>query len=138
MGYSPLLWGKEAWHFIHYVALAYIPSEENKNSYMNFFNSLPDTLPCPICGEHFKQNMQKYPPRFDSSNDLFEWTVDMHNLVNRENGKVELTYKEAIYEINKKRAIGAFNSPSFKGLLLSFGIITGIMFLSYAISKKMK
>ena len=109
MGYSPLLWGKEAWHFIHYVALAYIPSEENKSSYMNFFNSLPDTLPCPICGEHFKQNMQKYPPRFDTSNDLFEWTVDMHNEVNKQNGKKVLTYEEALNEILKNSETNYYN-----------------------------
>ena len=85
MGLSPKLWGREGWRFIHFVAVTYQPSK--KEEYLKFFQNLPEILPCPVCGEHFKQNMAELPPRMESNQTLFEWSVDMHNLVNKETGK---------------------------------------------------
>jgi len=50
MGVSPKHWGKEAWKFIHWVALTYPnkPNEKDKKNYLKFFESLQDVLPCPI------------------------------------------------------------------------------------------
>ena len=37
MGFSPLIWGRQAWHFIHMVALTYPnnPTEADKKNYLN-------------------------------------------------------------------------------------------------------
>lgn len=103
MGYSPLLWGKEAWHFIHYVALNYPdhPTDEDKRSYKLFFDLLPVVLPCPFCGVHFEETKQRIPIRLESTKELFEWTIDMHNEVNKMNNKPVLSYDQALAEINK-------------------------------------
>ena len=105
MGVSPKHWGREGWKFIHWVALTYPhkPTDKDKKNYLRFFESLQDVLPCPICAQHFKQNMKKYPPRFDSSSDLFEWTVDMHNAVNESNGKKKISYESALKKVSKKK-----------------------------------
>jgi hypothetical protein len=97
MGYSPQLWGKQGWHFIHYVALNYPinPTPEDKKKYLDFLNNLHQVLPCPFCGMHFKENMEKHPPRLDNREEFFNWTVDMHNFVNELNGKKKLTYAQA-------------------------------------------
>jgi hypothetical protein len=104
MGISAELWGKEAWRFIHYVALNYPenPTEADKSKYLNFINSLPDILPCPICGIHFAGNKEKHPPRLDNTIEFFKWTVDMHNFVNESNGKKTLSYKDAHKQVIKK------------------------------------
>lgn len=106
MGISPEFWGKHGWHFIHSIALAYPdePTEEQKSNYMAFFKTLGDVLPCPICGYHFKENMAKMPPKLDNKTDLFYWTVDMHNEVNKENDKKVLNYQEALDEVLKNNS----------------------------------
>jgi hypothetical protein len=103
MGYSSTLWGKEGWHFIHYVALNYPehPTDEDKRKYKLFFELLCVVLPCPFCAVHFEENMAKLPIRLENSKELFEWTIDMHNEVNKDNGKPILSYEEALAEINK-------------------------------------
>jgi hypothetical protein len=108
MGISPSYWGREAWHFIHYVTLNYPeqPTEQDKKNYLDFLNVLPFVLPCPICGIHFVENMKNIPPRMDSMKEFFEWSVDMHNEVNKVNNTKVLSYQEALDEVvrngNKK------------------------------------
>jgi hypothetical protein len=118
MGISPKMWGKEGWHFIHYVALNYpaTPTEEDKKIYRQFLDSIEHILPCPICGFHFKQNMDKHPPKLDSRLEFFNWTVDMHNFVNVANGKKKLNYHDALEELTK--------DPAYlkKAVMLSAGL----------------
>ena len=103
MGISPDFWGKQAWHFIHSIALNYPenPTEDDKNNYILFLNSLEYVLPCPICGYHFKQNMELTPPKLTNKTDFFNWTVDMHNEVNKSNNKPIITYEQAFKEVIK-------------------------------------
>jgi len=103
MGISPHFWGKQAWHFIHCVALNYPenPTDEDKDKFKTFFYSLEYILPCPICGYHFKENMNQYPIRLESRAELFNWSVDMHNQVNKINNKIELSYDEAYEQLVK-------------------------------------
>lgn len=127
MGYSPTMWGREAWHFIHYVCLNYpdYPTDQQKETYKQFFLNLADVLPCPICGIHFLENLHQNEIRLNSKRDLFEWSVDMHNEVNKSNGKQTLTYEEALKEINKNSARGlhptyAMNFEKIKELDFKF------------------
>jgi hypothetical protein len=112
MGYSPTMWGREAWHFIHYVCLNYpdYPTDQQKKSYEQFFLNLANVLPCPICGIHFLENLHQNEIRLNSKKDLFEWSVDMHNEVNKSNGKPTLTYEQALNEINKNSSRGRYDS----------------------------
>lgn len=128
MGVSPKLWGKEGWRFIHFVAITYDPSK--KEEFLNFFQNLPKILPCPVCGKHFKENMAKMPPRMESNQTLFEWTVDMHNLVNKENGKKSLTYDQAYYEMFPKAKNGYKVSDFANGILLSTAVLGILVFLT--------
>jgi hypothetical protein len=103
----PILnWGSQAWHFIHVVALSYPdkPSNEDKENYKKFFDSLKYALPCPICREGYKENIKKIPIRLDSKRELFNWTVDIHNEVNKKNDKRVLSYEEAYEETLKNGA----------------------------------
>lgn len=104
MGLNPQVWGKNAWHFIHYVALAYPdnPTEQDKLEYRKFLESLQTVLPCAICAANFRKKMETYPPNLDNRQSFFEWTVDIHNKVNEYNHKSILSYDEAMAELKKK------------------------------------
>jgi len=128
MGVSPKLWGKEGWRFIHFVAITYDPSK--KEEFLTFFQNLPKILPCPVCGKHFKENMAKMPPRMESNQTLFEWTVDMHNLVNKENGKKIYTYDQAYYEMFPHAKNGYKVSDFANGILLSTAVLGILVFLT--------
>jgi hypothetical protein len=136
MGMSPKLWGREGWRFIHFVAYTYPdrPKKKDRENYMQFLTSLQNVLPCEICAEHFRQNMKNMPPRMENRKEFFEWTVDMHNTVNKQNGKKEISY-DAAYEqlgkINKQ-----VSTDLLKGLALSSAIITIITLLSYRFTRK--
>lgn len=136
MGYSPKLWGSQAWHFIHMVALSYPekPTDEVKQKYYNFFESLGYNLPCPTCSYHYREKFKKNPPRLESKESLFEWTVDIHNSVNRDNGKPEITYAEAIEQIQKNAR--PTNDYIIYGVSLSVAIITMICLFGYSFRKK--
>lgn len=101
MGYNPNYWGKQGWHFIHFVCLNYPdqPSKEDKTKYKSFFELLPIVMPCPPCGINFEENMKKHAIRLESKKELFEWSVDMHNEVNKETNKRIITYDEAYKEV---------------------------------------
>lgn len=103
MGYNAELWGREGWHFIHFICLNYPdqPTPNDKKEYKQFFELLCKVMPCPPCGIHFEQNMENHPIRLDSKKELFEWSIDMHNKVNALNEKPLLSYEEAYAEIWK-------------------------------------
>ena len=67
-------------------------SDEKRQSYVKFFEAMPDILPCAQCGKHLKENLQILP--VDTS-DLFKWSVDLHNLVNSQLNKPEIPYEKA-------------------------------------------
>jgi hypothetical protein len=74
------------WHTIHVVALSY-PSNPNyaqKRAAKEFYESMAELIPCPMCREHYKEHLKKLPlsPHLDRRDDLFRWTVQLHNEVN--------------------------------------------------------
>lgn len=98
MSVNPRLWGPYGWSFIHYIALGYPdkPSIDIKYRYRNFFISLGDVLPCNTCRKHYKEMISMYPPAMNNMEDLFRWTVDIHNKVNSRLGKPILSYPQAL------------------------------------------
>lgn len=125
MGITPKYWGRQAWHFIHMVAISYPPepTETDKQRYLTFLQVLEHILPCNICGEHFKENMEKHPPRLNSRKDFFEWTVDMHNLVNESNGKSILSYDEAEAQVMKNAKINDPDSYDFNEIKFKLNLL---------------
>jgi hypothetical protein len=96
----PPVWGPMFWMTIHLVALGYpsSPTYTDKRSAKNFFEALANLIPCPICREHYKGHLEKHPisPNLDTNKDLFDWTVKLHNEVNKSLGKPEWTREEAL------------------------------------------
>ena len=96
---KPNIWGPHGWKFMHYVSLGYPdnPSQQDKNNYKRFYYSLKDVLPCDKCATNYETNITEYPidNHLDSRESLIKWVVDIHNKVNVETGKNELSYEDA-------------------------------------------
>jgi hypothetical protein len=100
MNLPPSSWGPFFWHTIHIVALGYPtkPTYGHKKAAKEFIESLAFLIPCPICREHFIQHLKEAPisPFLDRREDLFKWTVTLHNKVNKTLNKPLVSELEAI------------------------------------------
>lgn len=99
MGISPDIWGPCTWTFIHLIVLA---EKENDVShrvvyYKELFTLLQELLPCDKCKKHLKENMEllKNIETIKTKRELFDWTTNLHNMVNKLNGKHEYTLDES-------------------------------------------
>ena len=137
MGFSPNYWGRQAWHFIHMVALSFPdePTQEEKDRYYKFYESLGYTLPCETCSKHYREKFQKNPPNMENSEKLFRWTVDIHNSVNADNGKKQISYEKAKAEL-QKNATGVYSDYLVTGVAVSVSIITMICLFGYSLRKR--
>jgi len=84
-------WGPHLWYSMHFIALGF-PNESSsidKKNYKNFYINLPNIIPCEECSKHLIKNLNEYPidNYLDSRQRLFEWTVIIHNEVNKMLGK---------------------------------------------------
>jgi hypothetical protein len=106
---QPNHWGPSLWRSIHYVALGYpgdtIADADTRDAYIMFFKNLWYVIPCLKCAANYKRHIvYEMPPIegfMESGKTLFEWTVALHNLVNRELKKREWTYEEALEHYTK-------------------------------------
>jgi len=101
MHLPPSAWGPFFWHTMHIVALGYPtnPSYGHKKAAKEFIESFAFLIPCPICKEHFIEHLKESPisPFLDRREDLFKWTVTLHNKVNKKLGKPIVSELEAIH-----------------------------------------
>ena len=100
MSTGPDTWGPHGWKFIHFIALGYPnnPTPEDKEKYKQFFKLFGDMIPCSLCGSHYKKNFNNININnyLNSKNDLIQWTILMHNEVNKSNGKKTYSFQEGI------------------------------------------
>lgn len=98
---DPDVWGPPTWRAVHHIALGYPeragPAEAA--AYRAFFAALGPVLPCGTCADNYRRHVEHELPLTERAlagrDALFAWTVALHNLVNRETGKRELSLPEA-------------------------------------------
>jgi hypothetical protein len=99
MGIEPTLFGPSFWGTMHYVALGAPASLDSyqQSNYKSFYNLIPFIIPCGSCGTHFTEVLNAHPidNSLGSSASLFEWTVKVHNIVNKRLGKSEFSVEDA-------------------------------------------
>ena len=110
MHIPPEVWGPFFWHTIHIAALGYSqePNYSEKKAMKEFLESLKTIIPCPICRNHYISHLAKTPlgPSLDSRKDLFRWTIDLHNEVNKMLGKRSYTETEVLQYYTRLGARG--------------------------------
>ena len=97
--YSFKAWGTPYWQVIHAVTFLYPvenPTEDDKERIRVFIALVPFLLPCPLCGMHFIETVEKSPLSDEvlaSRDALSRWMVEVHNNTNRRLGKTEVPYE---------------------------------------------
>ncbi|MEM3061974.1 MAG: ERV1/ALR-related protein [Nitrososphaerota archaeon] len=122
-------WGRYAWYKFHKKALEYPDNpcrclmEKTAHFYKKDFLKL---IHCPSCIEDYKLMIKKCPIRLGSKHELFEWTVDIHNMVNRKLGKEEICYSEAyrIWDDDFKNQCCHCSSQNVRWILMCDSLIT--------------
>ena len=104
---GPETWGPHGWKFIHFITMGYPsnPSRYDKEHYKEFFTNLSYVIPCGLCADNYKDHLRIYPIDdvvLSDRENLMEWGVKMHNLVNKSNGKEEYTKEKAFKLISKE------------------------------------
>ena len=95
MGIKPEKWGPLFWGALHVAALGC----SNRENLVNFVECYKAIIPCMSCRQHFEEVLASNPvPEVTNPVELFAWTVDVHNLVNKSINKPVLTHEEA-YQI---------------------------------------
>lgn len=136
---NPKIWGKYVWVSIHIIALGYPdkPSNEDKKNYKEYFLNLWKVLPCYKCSINYLRHLEELPidNALVDNMSLFKWTVDIHNIVNKETGKREMPFEEAL-ELYIKLAQGNGNDPIFVTVPHGFDnmIVKGTYMLSFALA----
>ena len=102
----PKIWGKYGWDYFHIVTMGYPenPTKEDKQLYYEYFMAFPNTLPCKKCKNNFLIHLEKYPLTdqvLESRENLVDWGINLHNVVNFYLGKPVLSNQEALQKINK-------------------------------------
>lgn len=89
-------WQPITWNIFHSFALNY--NEKYRNEYITFFDTFKVLLPCNVCKTHYNTQLKKENLTLEKNINkerIFEWTVDLHNLVNKMNYKKQWNYIDA-------------------------------------------
>lgn len=88
--------GPGGWYMLHMLA-AHSKTPSQIEGFLQMLKIVSNHFFCARCREHFRDNYRKFPPPNTNSDDeLFIWTVEMHNRVNAINDKQVVTYRDAI------------------------------------------
>ena len=137
MGISPQLWGPSTWNFLHLSVLAE-PDDFDKGRlilYKQLYTLLQELLPCEKCRLHLKDNMKhlKNIESLKTKRELFDWTTELHNRVNKINNKPIYSYDSAFKlwdDIGKEKISLHTPNPVWKYISISLGMAI-LMYISY-------
>ena len=90
------MWKQNTWLMFHIITKNF--DEQYVGKYEEFFNSFRSAIPCSICRKHYNQNISKPGMTLSENmnNDrIFNWTIDLHNSVNRMHNKRAWEYSIA-------------------------------------------
>ncbi len=113
-----LEWQPLTWHLFHTMALNY--NKDYQSEYIKFFHSIKFIIPCKVCKEHFIKNITSKPEMYIENNinedKFFNWTIDLHNSVNKMNHLSQWSYQQA----KEYYTIHNFNDQVFKSFILEY------------------
>ena len=110
------VWGSNMWKLIHYCAFfAPKPMTQEWNvAFKAFMVCLQYCLPCALCKNHLKENLHNIS--VDSYKSVFEYTVDLHNIVNKQLHHPTMSLEEAtrLYSPHNQRLVAQNASTTFR------------------------
>ena len=105
-------WANPIWAIIHFCTL-YAPYKIDKNfntCYKAFLSCLRYCLPCPKCRKHLEDNLSALDiDNYMLTNEsLFDYSVKLHNMVNKQLGKPIISIEDA------KKIYDPYRQPSIQ------------------------
>jgi hypothetical protein len=95
MNFHASIWGPHYWFFLHTVAESYpmSPNDVTKRKYYDLITNMPLFIPDAEIGDKFSKMIDRYPvtPYLDNRDSFVRWTHFMHNKINVQLGKEELS-----------------------------------------------
>ena len=132
-------WGPYFWGSLHLACLSTNVelSEQEKETFRTFVDSLTKLLPCPMCRVHFAEVLEKNPIELalQSGPELFSWSVAVHNEVNISIGKPVYTVEEAFTYWAGEMSIEKQNDMKFDPVVIMVVIIVMMMLAFFFINK---
>lgn len=98
---GPNIWGPHLWKALHMISIGYPsePNEEQKQNYKYFFENVYKVIPCYVCSNNYKKHLIELPivsETMKNRQNLAKWLINIHNIVNKEHGKIEIDPDEAL------------------------------------------
>lgn len=138
---SATIWGPKYWFVLHTIAQNY-PIDINdvtKKKYYEFIHNVPLFIPDQEMGNRFGVLLDKYPlsPYLDSRTSFIKWMHFIHNKINSQCGKKEITMEESMNEYYKHyRSLETLTTEDkirrekmvFGGFILASLILAGLMY----------
>ena len=135
------IWAPCTWKAVHIIALGYpkTPNQQDQMNYKDFYMALGAVLPCYKCSVNYKKHIEDLPINnyLDSTNKLFEWTVKLHNIVNKELGKKEITVDEA-FKIHTNNMKCSDNNKNYKDAIFITVIVALLLIITALFVQKKK
>ena len=98
--FDPKVWGPHFWFFLHTITHTYpeYPNTVSQRKYYDFIQNLPLFIPNPEMSNRFISYLDKYPvsPYLANRDSLIRWMHFIHNRINTDLGKPELTLYEGL------------------------------------------
>lgn len=94
---KPQIWGSAFWYILHLTSFNFPekPTPQDKQKMKNFIISVQRILPCNVCRENFRKDLQNLDKSLESRDTLTKLFVDVHNEINVDRGKPKYTYEAA-------------------------------------------
>jgi hypothetical protein len=109
MNISPTEWGPSYWFVLHTIAYHYpiLPDKITKRKYYDFIQNIPLFIPDKKISENFEHLLSKYPvsPYLDSRKALLQWMNFIHNKVNVQLHKSQVTLVDSITSYVEKHVV---------------------------------
>jgi hypothetical protein len=131
MGIKPEKFGPYFWGALHLACLGDTDPAEIRS----FVETFSHVIPCESCRIHFADVLRVNPvPQTEDSIELFNWSVDIHNIVNKRLNKPIMDADEAytIWTSLDAKGPGPFN---FILLFISLMVILIVIFMFLRIKK---
>ena len=128
---NPEFWGPYFWKSLHLLIIG-LPDEltsDHRQAITDYFNSLLYLLPCKACRQHYALYFEESPVNVSTKKALWQWSVNLHNYVNKSNKKKEYTYDEAlVMTLKNTRSTNQINYYKWFFYFLSILIIMVCIF----------
>jgi len=117
---------------MHIISLGYpdTPDDATQQAAANFYRSLSSLIPCPICRTHYSKLIQTIPPATESKDALIKWVFTIHNEVNKQLGKAEISYDAFMNHMESLSYESSATLPMITGIAIGIGLSAVVYYMS--------